>query len=1243
MKKFNLKSGRIQLKSVFLICFGILGLIQNSQAQKNLAPTATAAASTCNTGPCSALNNLVINSSCTQEMWISTATPPNGTEWFDFTWTSPQSIGSITIHHGNTGTRFLAGATVQIWNSTTSSYVNSFTFSGLNNAQCVNTVKFPFSVTTLKLRFTAFQASGSQLSNMNFREIEIWQGSTKPNDAGISFVTTPLCSPKMDATFSNNGTNVIDSAKINWTINDTMQPQIRYNTKTAVGISNVVTLTPTYNFADGQNYRVKAWTSLPNNKTDSVSDNDTFKVNFRYLGPAMDPTVTDVIKCGPGRAPLVAKPGNSADSLVWYDAAVGGNTIAKGKNTLSPPLNLGVNTYYVQAFKITGNMALANSMTPSTGTGTTYSGGFANLTPKTDILLDSFTLVLTANVPNATFHVYMKTGTHVGFETTPGAWTQIVTDGVARVRLVGSYYRAYIKVPEVLLTKGVTYGFYITSTPVTSSIPWRIAAVTGGFTISDANLSVFQDRINYGTTLFAAPVLNSQLALESHYRPANCPSSRVPVKVTVKPSPHGATFAKSAPFQTTQPNTNGSKGNPDIVANGDVLTYEMTPPTGYANADFNSTWKIRSFNITTAKGRKISPSYVTPSNPAPSGSNNAKFTFTPDQFLIDSTLIITAVLEDLGPHYCDSTLTRYIFVAPRPKADFAFPQPVCDGDNVIFENNSTISSGNILSKWNFGTGNPADTSNNSDVVFTFPTHGTYKVTLTTTSAPYGYTDSKTLSVDVTEIPKIGFKVFNACLGDSVSLVNNTTISKGAITYKWDLGNGKTSTRVNPKSKYSTSGSYQVTLTATSNGCSQKLTKNAWQFARPVARFTTPSVLCDKTEIPFTNGSTIQTGNMGYRWTFSDGGTSTLTNPTHVFTTPGNKTAKMKVISEFGCADSITKNIALAESPLAEFTHGPVCNLTNTNFQFTGTKPSLPTFTTFKWDFEGEGSTTVESPSKLLSIIGKKNVTLTLTSNNGCVDAITKVLDVKLQSKADFNVTDVCEGENVVFVNKSTVSSGNLGYLWKFGDGNNSIAQSPRHVYAAGISQTYNVTMVAIVPGGCSDSITKPVTVNSKPISDFTYTLSGRLVTVKANQAGATSYHWDFGDGGTGASLSTNYHYLNYPSGNYVVCLSVTNAAECFSQTCKNLSISGSVQDVYQNTGSRIYPNPNTGGFNIDIENPSNDLTMEVYNLIGEKIASQKGNAVTSNYKFDLNVADGIYLVKISHNGNSTVSKITISK
>jgi PKD repeat protein len=58
-------------------------------------------------------------------------------------------------------------------------------------------------------------------------------------------------------------------------------------------------------------------------------------------------------------------------------------------------------------------------------------------------------------------------------------------------------------------------------------------------------------------------------------------------------------------------------------------------------------------------------------------------------------------------------------------------------------------------------------------------------------------------------------VFNACLGDSVSFVNSTTISKGTITYRWDLGNGSTSTKTNVKQKYINAGSYKVTLTATS--------------------------------------------------------------------------------------------------------------------------------------------------------------------------------------------------------------------------------------------------------------------------------------------------------------------------------------------------------------------------------------------------------------------------------------------
>jgi hypothetical protein len=51
---------------------------------------------------------------------------------------------------------------------------------------------------------------------------------------------------------------------------------------------------------------------------------------------------------------------------------------------------------------------------------------------------------------------------------------------------------------------------------------------------------------------------------------------------TVKAAPIGATIAKGTTFQGAF--NGGSQSDPDIVANPDQISYELTPPTGYANA-----------------------------------------------------------------------------------------------------------------------------------------------------------------------------------------------------------------------------------------------------------------------------------------------------------------------------------------------------------------------------------------------------------------------------------------------------------------------------------------------------------------------------------------------------------------------------------------------------------------------------------------------------------------------------------
>jgi len=127
------------------------------------------------------------------------------------------------------------------------------------------------------------------------------------------------------------------------------------------------------------------------------------------------------------------------------------------------------------------------------------------------------------------------------------------------------------------------------------------------------------------------------------------------------------------------------------------------------------------------------------------------------------------------------------------------------------------------------------------------------------------------------------------------------------------------------------------------------------------------------------------------------------------------------------ADSISKTITVIPSPKADFTFGTACDLSNTKFTFIGTKPASPISTTLYWDFNKQGSSTINNPANLFSTTGKKIVTLTLASNNGCKDEMVKEVIVKPQSKADFIAADVCENDSIVFINKSTVSTGTITY------------------------------------------------------------------------------------------------------------------------------------------------------------------------------------------------------------------------
>ena len=130
------------------------------------------------------------------------------------------------------------------------------------------------------------------------------------------------------------------------------------------------------------------------------------------------------------------------------------------------------------------------------------------------------------------------------------------------------------------------------------------------------------------------------------------------------------------------------------------------------------------------------------------------------------------------------------------------------------------------------------------------------------------------------------------------------------SWAWTFGDGGTSTLQNPSHFYTTAGTYTVTLKATNAGGSNTLTRTSYitvntvPVAAPVASFTgIPTSGVAPLTVTFADASTNTPTS--WAWTFGDGGTSTLQNPLHFYTTAGTYTVTLTVKNANG-SNQVTK-------------------------------------------------------------------------------------------------------------------------------------------------------------------------------------------------------------------------------------------------------------------------------------------------------------------------------------------------
>jgi PKD repeat protein len=136
---------------------------------------------------------------------------------------------------------------------------------------------------------------------------------------------------------------------------------------------------------------------------------------------------------------------------------------------------------------------------------------------------------------------------------------------------------------------------------------------------------------------------------------------------------------------------------------------------------------------------------------------------------------------------------------------------------------------------------------------------------------------------------------------NVSFSDQTTLLP--TSWNWDFGDGTTSTSQNPIHTYDFPGTYTVCLIV-NNGCSDTICQLvAVSCTTPNANFT--NVIGNGGLVSFTNSTTPLADSIS--WNFGDGNTSSLNNPSHVYTSSGNYQVCLTVFDTCG-TDSICTTI-----------------------------------------------------------------------------------------------------------------------------------------------------------------------------------------------------------------------------------------------------------------------------------------------------------------------------------------------
>jgi gliding motility-associated-like protein len=401
-------------------------------------------------------------------------------------------------------------------------------------------------------------------------------------------------------------------------------------------------------------------------------------------------------------------------------------------------------------------------------------------------------------------------------------------------------------------------------------------------------------------------------------------------------------------------------------------------------------------------------------------------------------------------------------------------------------------------------------------------------------------------------------------------------------FKWDFGDGGTSTDSTPVHLYSTPGEHKVSLQYTTHsGCTGTVQGAAFIVNKiPVAAFTaTTTKICGNTPVQF--DAEPQDG-VSYNWNFGDGlqqteGPTTL----HSYKTADSFTVRLIVTTINGCKDTMIREKYIAVlPPFAKITrHSVSCNGKRDEAAFAQQSSGAAKLL---WNF-GDGNS-LETDASLSDIVhrypttGKYKILLTASTPECSVtDTATIVILLKQNPVLSSAKTSICTNENLSFSlnglepNPSAVATTYNHYNFsklEYTDGtefkgsvyNDDSAATNWTTffngYFQGLDKDKTGIRIILQPTSTLCADTTNILPYDVKWSNARFSLAktviclneqAMLTDISATDNNIIQHTWNFGDGrsiNSGAAGSIAYQYQN--PGNYTIQLTVTDSFNCQS-------------------------------------------------------------------------------------------------